>query len=1233
MKMKQILALLVFSCLALCAQGATYYIDYAGGSDANGGTSKAAPWKRAPGMKGFARAYQHVAGDRFIFKGGVTWPVDCFQMRITAGGSSDSNRDYYGADSTWYAGGAFTRPVFDFQHTLVGPGWTAAAGVLIEGCNFITFENIDLARHRTPPQMNGIITWGSATICLSNSSGFLLSKCVIRDWDMATPIVYGTSGGGGILRVNGGGNNTVTQCVFHQEGVAVRTGTSIWNINTVAYSEIHHTATAIMSAQLVHHNHIHHLQDPTDREAHTNVMLCNGGLRAYNNLIHDISQFAQIIFVAPGYYGTSAQDWIYNNVIYNVHQPCIAIDTDGQNGLGSGSHIFNNTLVGAMGWGACVRVGYRANGALSLLETRNNHYITRSLPVFKNDPSQNWGYVTTSLDGPNVAQTAEQATAAGYVIANAYQPVDSSRPTVNTGTSLPTIFTTDIRDLARGQFGAWDVGAYEFAGGTPTGAPGVLVQDVARASVDETAGSITLTVRRTGGTFGAVSCSYSTANGTATAGVNYTAASGTLSWGSGEAASKTITIAIRKVSMVGSKDFAVNLSSPAGGASLGSPSSTLVTINGSGTVPGTNPTPVQALVNPSFESGLVGWTTSGNVSWVGSTIYKPSQGSHLVAFNTGQSTPNGFLSQSFSTVAGQSYGLSFDFGVLSYNTLEQRIQITIRGASVLLSRTVSLFGTGWGAVKWAPQTLSFVADGPTTTLTFQDVSPSTMSLDGLLDNIQVTTTAPPPVQQSPPTITTQPSSVTLTAGSTATFSVAATGTGALSYQWHFNNSPISGATGSSYIFSNVQSAHQGGYKVVVSNSAGSATSATATLTVTVPVQEPATLITNGSFESNYNGWTWSGNQTVATLPYRPSDGQKLVSFNGGQKPANGVLSQTFSTVAGRTYALDFDAGVLAYNYDEQRMQVTVRGANVLLSRTLSLFGKGGGSSAWVPQSLTFTADSGQATVTFQDVSPNTTNLDLLLDNVSVTGTGVSTEPPIPAPVISTQPADITVTVGSPATLSVVVSGAGTLTYQWRFNGSPISGATGSSYSISSAQLAHAGSYDVVVSNGSSSTTSSAAVLTLTNPVTVNGFVNGSFESGYSAWTASGNQMINSSQWYPGAEGNYVAAFNAGDKTPNGVLSQRFATTPGQVYTLSCKVGVLAYNYNEQRMQITVQGNGSLLSRTVSVFGAGGGSTRWSPQSFTFVADSSSTTLTFRDGSLTTAALDLLLDKVAVSTGN
>jgi hypothetical protein len=64
------------------------------------------------------------------------------------------------------------------------------------------------------------------------------------------------------------------------------------------------------------------------------------------------------------------------------------------------------------------------------------------------------------------------------------------------------------------------------------------------------------------------------------------------------------------------------------------------------------------------------------------------------------------------------------------------------------------------------------------------------------------------------------------------------------------------------------------------------------------------------------------------------------------------------------------------------------------------------------------------------------------------------------------------------TFSVKASGTEPLSYQWRKGGSDISGATDSSYTITSVVMADAGSYDVVVSNSCGSVTSSAATLTV-----------------------------------------------------------------------------------------------------------------------------------------------------------
>jgi hypothetical protein len=100
-----------------------------------------------------------------------------------------------------------------------------------------------------------------------------------------------------------------------------------------------------------------------------------------------------------------------------------------------------------------------------------------------------------------------------------------------------------------------------------------------------------------------------------------------------------------------------------------------------------------------------------------------------------------------------------------------------------------------------------------------------------------------------PSITTQPASQTVDSGANVTFTVAASGTAPLSYQWRKNGGIIAGATGASLALSSVSTTDAGNYTVQVSNSAGSVTSATATLTVNAaPVTLGITLVspTNGA---------------------------------------------------------------------------------------------------------------------------------------------------------------------------------------------------------------------------------------------------------------------------------------------------------------------------------------------------------------------------------------------------
>lgn len=103
-----------------------------------------------------------------------------------------------------------------------------------------------------------------------------------------------------------------------------------------------------------------------------------------------------------------------------------------------------------------------------------------------------------------------------------------------------------------------------------------------------------------------------------------------------------------------------------------------------------------------------------------------------------------------------------------------------------------------------------------------------------------------------PAIATQPSSVSVSAGQPATFSVVATGN-SLRYQWQKNSVNITGAIAASYTITNVQAGDAGNYRVIVSNTVGSVTSMNAQLAVTAFNNPPVATITSPANGSLYSG--------------------------------------------------------------------------------------------------------------------------------------------------------------------------------------------------------------------------------------------------------------------------------------------------------------------------------------------------------------------------------------------
>lgn len=109
----------------------------------------------------------------------------------------------------------------------------------------------------------------------------------------------------------------------------------------------------------------------------------------------------------------------------------------------------------------------------------------------------------------------------------------------------------------------------------------------------------------------------------------------------------------------------------------------------------------------------------------------------------------------------------------------------------------------------------------------------------------------------PPSFTTQPGNATVVAGQAATFTIAASGSGPLSYQWQKSGSNIAGATNSTYTTPPTTTADNNSvFRCVVSNPAGIVTSNSATLTVTTP-----------TIEAPYGGTAWPIPGTIQAEDY------------------------------------------------------------------------------------------------------------------------------------------------------------------------------------------------------------------------------------------------------------------------------------------------------------------------------------------------------------------------------
>lgn len=371
-----------------------------------------------------------------------------------------------------------------------------------------------------------------------------------------------------------------------------------------------------------------------------------------------------------------------------------------------------------------------------------------------------------------------------------------------------------------------------------------------------------------------------------------------------------------------------------------------------------------------------------------------------------------------------------------------------------------------------------------------------------------------------PVINSQPQSLSVNPGANASFIVTAAGGAPLYYQWRFAGADIPGANASTYTRSNTQPANAGNYSVVVTNYAGSVTSAVAVLTVNTG---QADIIAQWNFNSvPADGSTTTGSTapstgtgtatliggTTATFAGGDSIADPAATDNTGWNtatyPSQGTGNKTrgaqfnVSTVGNQNISITWSIRLSGTASKYSRLQYTTNGTDFLDFPTPislsadSVFERKTNDLSALPGVNDNASFAFRIVSEFESTAINNANANYVTAGTGNYGSGgtmrydmmtVYGSPLVTgtAPIITNQPSSQAASQGDNITFTVGADGTLPLSYQWQFNLANISGATSASYTRSNVQPAHVGSYSVIVSNSAGFSTSSDAMLSLIVP--------------------------------------------------------------------------------------------------------------------------------------------------------
>lgn len=378
-------------------------------------------------------------------------------------------------------------------------------------------------------------------------------------------------------------------------------------------------------------------------------------------------------------------------------------------------------------------------------------------------------------------------------------------------------------------------------------------------------------------------------------------------------------------------------------------------------------------------------------------------------------------------------------------------------------------GTWWG---WGNNYYGWIGDG---TSLANVLAPTRLGGPFVWTAVSVSGThtlavkyVPPPVVA--PTIIAQPASITVSVASKATFRVTASGTPPLAYQWRFNGTNIPAEIGDTLSFSSVLTNKAGSYDVIVSNNAGSVTSAPPAVLAVNRLMQTVSFpaLTNkqvGDASFTLNATASSG------LPVSFSSSDPSVAAVTGVNVTIGAAG-TALIIASQEGDANYAPAMNVTNLltVAQLYTLSVTAANGSVSRSPNQAGYSPNATVTLTAApnpgYLFTGWSG-------DASGMANPLDITMNgNKSITANFSM----IPLPVIISQPTGQSITNGTGIVLSVGATGTG-LTYQWKFNGTNIPNANAPTLTLTNLSAAAAGRYTVEVSNAGGTVASIPADLT------------------------------------------------------------------------------------------------------------------------------------------------------------